>query len=361
MIDCYINNTSAFLPGYPIENDSIQEHLGSIDGDDEIRDQVLAMNRIKKRYYAQDSNQKETHDLYQLALEAALLICKEDKAKEISFLSTGTTYSPLAAPGVASILHDRLRENSFLDFPIEISSHSGICTSGSAAFLNAIRVINCGQHKTALCIAAEHPSAILKGSVISPVDDRHEHTRLRDSQWFMSVFLRYMLSDGAGAFLLSDKPTEGISLRVNWTYSRSFAHAGPLCMKLDNKNALLSQDLKILSRHLFTFADKFVEDCLNTHKESFDNYDVILPHMSSFFFQKKMEKVIAKYTNTKESITPYWTNLANVGNTGSASIYIMLDEYLKCHDLKDGQRILLFIPESGQFNFVIVSLTVVLS
>ena len=132
-------------------------------------------------------------------------------------------------------------------------------------------------------------------------------------------------------------------------------------MKLDNKNALLSQDLKILSRYLFTFADKFVEDCLNTHKESFDNYDVILPHMSSFFFQKKMEKVIAKYSNNKESITPYWTNLANVGNTGSASIYIMLDEYLKSHNLKDGQRILLFIPESGQFNFVMVSLTVVLS
>jgi 3-oxoacyl-[acyl-carrier-protein] synthase-3 len=37
----------------------------------------------------------------------------------------------------------------------------------------------------------------------------------------------------------------------------------------------------------------------------------------------------------------------------------MLDEYLKTKPVAAGDRLLLFVPESGQFNFVLISLTVV--
>ena len=37
----------------------------------------------------------------------------------------------------------------------------------------------------------------------------------------------------------------------------------------------------------------------------------------------------------------------------------VLDEYLRTETLHSGDRVLLFVPESGQFNFVVVSLTVV--
>jgi 3-oxoacyl-[acyl-carrier-protein] synthase-3 len=37
----------------------------------------------------------------------------------------------------------------------------------------------------------------------------------------------------------------------------------------------------------------------------------------------------------------------------------MLDHFLQQHPLVDGDRLLLFIPESGQFNFVLASLTAV--
>jgi 3-oxoacyl-[acyl-carrier-protein] synthase-3 len=36
-----------------------------------------------------------------------------------------------------------------------------------------------------------------------------------------------------------------------------------------------------------------------------------------------------------------------------------LDEFLLSHRLNEGERLLLFIPESGQFNFVLISLTAV--
>ena len=78
--------------------------------------------------------------------------------------------------------------------------------------------------------------------------------------------------------------------------------------------------------------------------------------MSSYYFEPSVKKIMAELSPNRE--VPYWTNLRTAGNTGAASIYIMLDEYLKTQPVKTGDRLLLFVPESGQFNYVLVSLTV---
>jgi 3-oxoacyl-[acyl-carrier-protein] synthase-3 len=52
-------------------------------------------------------------------------------------------------------------------------------------------------------------------------------------------------------------------------------------------------------------------------------------------------------------------NLRTKGNTGSASIYIMVDELLPSGRLKHGDRLLCFIPESGRFTGSLMHLTVV--
>jgi hypothetical protein len=57
---------------------------------------------------------------------------------------------------------------------------------------------------------------------------------------FEKDFLRWMLSDGAGAFLLEDKPLrQGISLAIDWIHILSQADSMQACMyagaeKLDN-------------------------------------------------------------------------------------------------------------------------------
>jgi 3-oxoacyl-[acyl-carrier-protein] synthase-3 len=183
-----------------------------LDGEAEVRDAVLKMNGIERRYYAQDERQKATHDVYQLGALAAER-CLTEMDEPISYLGVGTTYAPLAAPGCASLIHDRLSESSHLNRPVEISSHAGICSSASTAMVAAVRAINSGHHDSALCIGAEHASEVLKSTVIQPVDDRTEHVNLRNSRWFMSVFLRFMLSDGAGALVLQNNPLRnGLSI-----------------------------------------------------------------------------------------------------------------------------------------------------
>lgn len=364
-MQCFITQTGSFLPGPAVSNDEIEQYLGSLAGEEEVKKTVLRMNGIVNRHYAQDRNQQPTHDVYQLACEAvenclATRGSHGPAAKPISMLTGGTTYAPLGGPGLCSLLHDQLCQKNLLDHPVEIGSHSGICTSAAAAMVSAMRAVDAGEHQSAICVGSEHPSSALKAEAIRPVDDRDQHTDLRRSQWFMSVFLRFMLSDGAGAFLLEDQPKpEGLSLQVNWTFSRSFANEAPLCMKLENEGVRLSQDISILSKYLVPMAKKLTAAAMDQFDDNLDSYQMVLPHLSSFFFRRKMERVLQEFSRSGDPV-PYWTNLATAGNTGSASIYIMLDHYLREAKVENGDRLLLFIPESGQFNFVMVSLTAVI-
>jgi len=358
---CFLTATGSYLPGLAISNDEIHAYLGSLEGESAVAASVLKMNGIVSRHYALDRQQQATHDVYDLATHAVQACLEEDAPRSpVTFLSAGTTYAPLSGPGIASIVHSRLGAAGVIDRSLELSSHGGICTSASAALVAAIRALKLGEHAAALSIGAEHASEILKSSAIRPIDDRAEHTDIRKSQWFMSVFLRFMLSDGGGAFLLESEPrSDRLSFQVDWTHSMSFAHRAPLCMKLENANRLLSQDVGILTRQLYAFAGEFVAEALTAHDERLSDYKMVLPHMSSFFFRRKMEKAMQRIASDPTQPIPYWTNLATAGNTGAASIYVMLDQYVRQQEIASGDRLLLFIPESGQFNFVLISLTAV--
>ncbi|MCR2282891.1 hypothetical protein NSX20_22685, partial [Salmonella enterica] len=45
----------------------------------------------------------------------------------------------------------------------------------------------------------------------------------------------------------------------------------------------------------------------------------------------------------------WFSNLAWRGNTGAASILIMLAEFLETREIKPGEQIFCYIPESGRF------------
>lgn len=55
----------------------------------------------------------------------------------------------------------------------------------------------------------------------------------------------------------------------------------------------------------------------------------------------------------------WFTNLTWVGNMGSASIFVALEEFMRTKPLGKGDKILLLVPESGRFSFGTALLTVV--
>lgn len=360
MTNCYITSTGSYLPGEPVDNENIKQYLGKVLGEGRVRRKILNANGIQTRHYALDKKQNATHSLYELAAEAVRDCLPQDQSSlNIDYLSAGTTYAPLLAPGLSSLLHDQLSKDKVINHSLEINSNSGICSSGAQAIVNAARAVKSGDAHAAICVGVEQSSVGLKSKAFRTTYDISAILRdVRASKWFMAVFLRFMLSDGAGAFLLEQQPRDqGVSLKVNWSYSRSFANQAPLCMQLPSRTMILSQDVTILARYMAPLSRKALEGALCEHGEKLDNYTMVLPHMSSYYFEPAVKKIMAKLSPNRE--VPYWTNLRTAGNTGAASIFIMLDEYLKTQPVTVGDRILLFVPESGQFNYVLISLSVV--
>ncbi len=86
--------------------------------------------------------------------------------------------------------------------------------------------------------------------------------------------------------------------------------------------------------------------------------DYFLPHYSSDYFRdevyEKMKKAGCDISQDK-----WFTNLSSKGNTGSASIYIMIEELFNSGCLKRGEKLLCYIPESGRFSTAFMILEVV--
>ncbi len=359
MSGCYITSTGAYLPGDAVDNHNLAKYLGKTLGEGRVKEKILAVNGIETRHYALDEQQNPTHSLYELAAAALEACLPRGRAQHVDYLSAGTTHAPLLAPGLSSLVHDELSKRGTLTHPLEITSNSGICSSGAQALVNASRAVKAGEAQAALCVGVEQPSVGLRAKAFRPTYDLLAMLKdLRTSKWFMSTFLRFMLSDGAGACLLEPQPSEeGRSLRVDWTYSRSFANEAPLCMQLPSEPPLtLRQDVTALSQYMAPLSKRLLEDALSSRNAHLSDYAVVLPHMSSYYFEPSVKQIMNELSPERE--VPYWTNLRTAGNTGAASIYVMLDEYLRTHPVEVGERLLLFVPESGQFNYVLVSLTV---
>src|SRR5258706_13112926 len=104
MTDCYITSTGSYLPGEPVDNEHIEQYLGNVIGEGRVRSKILNANGIQTRHYALDKKQNETHSLYEIAAKAVMNCLPQDKNPlQIDYLSAGTTYAPLLAPGLSSL------------------------------------------------------------------------------------------------------------------------------------------------------------------------------------------------------------------------------------------------------------------
>lgn len=371
MKDVYITSSGVFLPNNPISNDEMEDYLGRINGvSSNVKPRILAQNGIQSRHYAIDKNQKTTHsnaEMAALAIDNALNNNSINK-NEIQLLSTGTTQGDLPIPGFASMVHGVSNLEK-----CEIASFQSVCASSMMALKNAYVQVKAGEKENALSVGSELASRLFKSS-------RYEAQGVK-SVPFDTEFLRWMLSDGAGAFVLQDQPkTNGISLKIDWIELESHANKFPACMftgKNDNKNEgeqtwldypsyeaaseagaiNLKQDIRLLDQVVKTGVAHFFE-LIDEGKIDPSQIDWLCCHYSSEYFKKPikemMEKGGAHITDEK-----WFSNLTTKGNTGAASIYIILDELLQSGKLKHGEKILCMVPESGRFITSFMQLTVV--
>ncbi|HET9934759.1 MAG TPA: beta-ketoacyl-ACP synthase III, partial [Polyangiaceae bacterium] len=360
----YVTGLGSFFPGAPITNDQMEEVLGRVHGHpSRARSRVLAQNGIVGRHYALDREGRSTHrasEMAALALRAAFESSLHSPSS-LEFLAAATTQGDVNVPGFASMVHAEL------DSPAcEIASLSGVCASGMMALKSAYLQVLSGEKRLAGACASEFPSRFFKAS-------RYEaHVPAGASLPFDVEFLRWMLSDGAGAALLAPKPAErGLSLRLEWLELTSFAHLNPVCMYAGAKKRsdgelgpgwldypsfeaaaaegamYLRQDVRLLERIVELGVDGFF-GLVQRGKVDPALIDHVVCHYSSQAFKPRVFELLQKAGVVVPE--PRWfTNLPTRGNVGSASVFVLLDELVRSGRVRPGERVFAMIPESGRF------------
>ncbi len=365
-MDAYITGVGSYLPGDPVGNDEIESYLGSTNGSPRIRERMLRANGIEKRHYAIDTEGNTlmlNEELAERAIRSALSGAGLTP-RDVQMLATGTTQGDLAVPGFASMVHGRLGGG-----PMEILSAGGVCCSGVAALRAVEDTVRLGRHRVGVAVGSELVSRTLRASRM-------------DGAGFDAEFLRYMLSDGAGAVVVENTPArEGLSLRIDWSHLVSHAHRFDVCMYAgaaapDQVSAgstwqdqptpadahqagmlNLRQDIGVLGNIVALGVEEYVGLVRGGRIEPTE-VDHLLAHYSSEYFRPDIVRLMGE-AGLMIPEEKWFTNLATKGNTGAASIFVMLEEAFNGGCFSPGDRILLMVPESGRFSVAFVHLTCV--
>jgi 3-oxoacyl-[acyl-carrier-protein] synthase-3 len=377
-VDAYLTRTAVALPNKAVENDQVEAILGQVgERPSRARRVVLRNNGIRQRYYVIDPGTGlATHTNASLTATAIRGLADEDFALEdIAVLACGTSNPDQLMPNHAVMVHGEL------GVPVrEVVATAGVCLSGTTAFKYGWMAVKSGCAANAVVTGSEVASLGLRAhNYEAECAARGKALDANPELAFDKDFLRWMLSDGAGAWLIEPQPRRGLNLRVDWVELFSYAHALPACMYMGAEKQssgslrgwmsypghereatsifALKQDVRLLNEAVVEYTlEKPLQRLIAQHKLVARDIDWFLPHMSSEFFRPKVAQALERIglPIAKER---WFTNLAWTGNTGSAAIYIMLDELLRSGQVKPGQRLLCFVPESGRFSSGYIHLT----
>jgi 3-oxoacyl-[acyl-carrier-protein] synthase-3 len=367
MREVFITGVGATLPGEPVGNDAMEARLGLIGGRaSALGRRALRWNGIETRHYALDADGRATTSNAAMCADA-VAAALDDAGRHpgaLGFLATGTTQGDLLVPGHASMVHGELAAHGA--GPVELASFQSVCASSLMAAKAAWLNVRCGEHALAAACAGEFSSRWFRPAF-------YEGTSLLDGKGRLTLeaeFLRWTLSDGAGAVVMAPEPRRrGLSLRVDWIEltsladafdpcmwagatesdrrrpARGWAELGPLRAHLEGRVALL-QDFTLLKRMIRAWVGAYL-DRVQRGRIVPAEVDHLLCHYSA---RSLREEIVALLERTGGMVPEerWFTNLPTCGNTGSASIWILLDGLLRSGRLKPGERLLGIVPESGR-------------
>lgn len=375
----YITKASKYLPNTPIDNDQMEAFLGEINETaSKAKRIVLRNNGITTRYYALDTQGNPTHtnaDLTCLAIKG--LLDTHFKAADIQVLSCGTSTPDCLLPSHAAMVHGLLKGSG----AVELNSSAGVCNSGMNALKFAYLSVKSGNSTNAVCTGSERVSSWLRANKYE--SEIQSLTLLQEQPIlaFKKDFLRFMLSDGAGALRLESKPhPTDCSLQILWMEAHSYAHQLEACMYagcekqsdgslkawsdyspeqwLEQSIFSIKQDVKLLNENILVKGAESMQATLNKHALSPDEITYFLPHISSLYFKDRLYEELKK-VGIDIPLERWFLNLPQVGNVGSASPYLMLEELFNSQKLQKGDTLLLSVPESGRFSYSYALLKVV--
>ncbi len=359
--DVFIAGTGLHLPGDPVDNDGMDAFIAPLNRiSGRIKQRILAENGIRTRHYAIDTDGRTRESNAQMAAAAvrAALADASCTLQQIDLLACGTSGGDAIMPGFANMVQGELGAP-----PMHTHTSVGVCASSLGALAFAAGQVQQRDARRALAVGSDLPSRMFKRERFAP--------RGYDAD-FNAHFLRWMLSDGAAALVLCHRDTlpeddDAPRLRLKWVHQKSFSGDHPVCMQLglnlegtrsyldyDSSSAAeadgalsLRQDIRLLP-NLFDIAIHEYAGLVQQGLVDPQRVDHFLCHYSSERFRPVVDELMqaAQLSIPQQR---WWTNLHTRGNTGAASLFVMLSEFVRTRELKEGEQIFCFVPESGRF------------
>jgi len=374
----YINRFSAFFPNEPVGNDEMEQYIGLVNAKSLLAKRlILGKNGITNRYYALNKAGEVTHTNVKMAANAVNGLMDERLTlDQIDLLACGTASPEQVMPSHGVMVHGELKGCR----DIEVVSFSGSCCAGIHALKYAYFSALAGDAQNAVCVTSERFSAWMMARYFERESELINQLSKKPILAFEKEFLRWMLSDGSVAVLVQNKPAEsGFSYRIEWIELKSYANELETCMYagadknsegelvgwasypepewLDRSLFALKQDTKLLDENIITLGGRFLREIIERRHFDPASIDWYLPHLSSIYFEKKIEDEWALYGYDVPK-QKWFFNLPEIGNVASVSPFAMLDALNRSGRVKKGDRILVMVPESARFSYAYVLLTV---
>jgi 3-oxoacyl-[acyl-carrier-protein] synthase-3 len=368
----FITGFGVCLPNAPVGNDEIENVLGRLSSmSSRVKLRALGHNGILSRHYAIDATGRQTHTQAELTAEAIRVLARnwDFPLASMECLACATSAGDQVIPSHGSMVHAELGGQA-----CEVVTTAGVCCAGMAALKYGYLNVAAGNCRNAVVTGSELASPTLTA--------RHFQAAAAEPVLaFDSEFLRWMLSDGAGALLITPAPRPGVpSLRIDWLDILSYAHETEVCMHFGlrkHKDGTttgyrsvadvaelaaggylnLAQDVGILKDRMPVLLRAALDTMKSKRALDAAQIDWFLPHYSSEWLRRPFYDILAE-KGLEIGNDKWFTNLTRKGNTGSAAIYIILEELVSSGRLKSGQRLLCFVPESARMTFAFMHLTV---
>jgi 3-oxoacyl-[acyl-carrier-protein] synthase III len=255
----------------------------------------------------------------------------------------GILYDYLCPP--SSVL---VQEALGIPYCAEMSIHSN-CTAIYKAIQVAADLISNGRYNKALVVTSQISSVFLRAEYLN-----------QKALTLEQVILRWFLSDGAGALVMSHKKGSDLTLQVTDTYLESVGLGIEPSMKMGvgvaNSNPLeiyehgyhhLVQDIKTVSEVAPRFFKQGFDQMLEKTGLKLQEVKCFFANVPTKHMMDELSFRLRKDFDYPD--LPFYTKLATRGYQGAPAAIIALDDYLRETPMLPGDRWVSFVTESSKW------------
>ncbi|UCG27635.1 MAG: 3-oxoacyl-ACP synthase III family protein [Bacteroidales bacterium] len=357
-INIRLTGTGSYLPGNRISIDEVDHYLGELT-DAPVRIQkwlgrmkILMKEMLEVEYYhfAIDPDTREfTDDNITMSVKSAMhaLEMASLSPEDIDLIIYGSAHQDQMP--TTSV---RIQEALGIEKCGELSVHAN-CTSAYKGVLLAYDLLKSGRYKNALVISSSMSSSEMRAEYYNQELVRKEE-----------VFLRYFLSDGAGALLLQSDPDPGEGFFLENAYMESIGGKKPASM-FNQRPAYWMNPKDEYHKGYHHLAQMFNEQ-IRTHFHEEDGsvffkglkrmlklYPVDLNNIR--FFQVNFpsrhisELVMDECEKLGINRDRLYSKMATMGYVGPPMVFICMDRILREEKMEKNDIVLSFVTEVSKF------------